>query len=112
MSLNPTTTDDQDEVDELNMNHVTVDQAFERCGGFGLFQFMSAFFNTIANAAAMFFFNAFAFLELEPQFKCQLTPGELTYSTPTDNLEEQFCNSPELCEIDWDSNLTINNLII
>ena len=52
------------------MNHVTVDQAFERCGGFGLFQFMSAFFNTIANAAAMFFFNAFAFLEVEPQFKC------------------------------------------
>ena len=34
-----------------------------------------------------------------------------TYSTPEDNLEEQFCASPEVCEIDWDSNLTINNLI-
>jgi hypothetical protein len=31
-----------------------------------MFQFVSAFINTIANAAAMFFFNAFAFLEVEP----------------------------------------------
>jgi hypothetical protein len=34
---------------------------------------MSAFMNTIANAAAMFFFNAFAFLEVEPQFKCLIS---------------------------------------
>jgi len=35
-----------------------------------MFQFMSALINIIANAAAMFFLNAFAFLEIEPQFMC------------------------------------------
>jgi hypothetical protein len=44
--------------------------------------------NMIANAAAMFFFNAFAFLEVEPIFMCQLTPGldEWTYGTPEFDL--------------------------
>ena len=71
------------------MEKVSVEQAFERCGGFGMFQFMSAFINTIANAAAMFFFNAFAFLEVEPQFMCQLDPNSdvWTYSSSTDSLD-------------------------
>ncbi len=49
---------------------ITVEEAFNRCGGVGRFQIFSAFINTIANAAAMFFFNAFAFLEVEPMFMC------------------------------------------
>jgi len=69
-------------------DRISVEQAFDRCGGFGCFQFLSAFMNMIANAAAMFFFNAFAFLEVEPIFMCQLTPGsaEWTYGTPEFDL--------------------------
>ena len=77
----------KDKEEELS-DRISVEQAFDRCGGFGCFQFLSAFMNMIANAAAMFFFNAFAFLEVEPIFMCQLTPGsaEWTYGTPEFDL--------------------------
>lgn len=52
---------------------ITVDEAFELCGGFGKFQLISAIINTLANCSAMFFFNSFTFLELRPQYMCQLT---------------------------------------
>ena len=52
------------------LDKITIEEAFNRCGGVGRFQIFSAFINTIANAAAMFFFNAFAFLEVEPMFMC------------------------------------------
>jgi hypothetical protein len=43
--------------------------------------------NTLANAAAMFLFNAFAFLEVEPMFMCKLTQGsdEWTYGNTGNN---------------------------
>jgi len=58
------------EKEDGDFDKITVEQAFDRCGGVGRFQIFSAFMNTIANAAAMFFFNAFAFLEVEPMFMC------------------------------------------
>jgi len=42
---------------------VTVEEAFDRVGGFGRFQKFSCIMNTLANMGAMFFLNAFAFLE-------------------------------------------------
>ena len=54
-------------------NSITIDEAFERSGGFGKFQLVSAIINTLANCSAMFFFNSFTFLELRPQYMCQLT---------------------------------------
>jgi hypothetical protein len=76
------------ELEEEFSDKISIEQAFDRCGGFGCFQFLSAFMNMIANAAAMFFFNAFAFLEVEPIFMCQLTPSsaEWTYGTPDSDL--------------------------
>ena len=59
----------------------------------------------------MFFLNAFAFLEVEPQFKCQNTPGIWTYSTPQNTLEYEYCNTDQ-CEINWESEETYRNLIV
>lgn len=44
--------------------------------------------NTIVNGACMFFFNAFSFIEVEPQFKCKLNglEGPWTYSTEENTL--------------------------
>lgn len=49
--------------------------------------------NTICNGATMFFFNAFAFLEVEPQFMCEFTPGVITYSSPTLDLKVDYCTA-------------------
>jgi hypothetical protein len=51
---------------------VTVEEAFELVGGFGKFQKFSAIMNALANAGASFMLYAFAFLEAEPKFMCQL----------------------------------------
>ena len=62
----------------------------------------------------MFFFNSFAFLEVEPQFMCQMTPGSdvWTYGTPDDTLHEAYCNSDYNCEINWENRLSLHNLIV
>lgn len=72
---------------EEDFDRITVEQAFDRCGGVGKFQMFSCIMNTLANAAAMFLFNAFAFLEVEPMFMCKLTPGsdEWTYGNTGNN---------------------------
>lgn len=54
---------------------VTIEEAFERVGGFGKFQKFSCVMNTLANMGAMFFLASFAFLEEQPSFKCQMTPN-------------------------------------
>ena len=50
--------------------------------------------NTLANGGAAFFLYAFAFLENEPKFKCQLDPesDEWTYGSKIRPLEEEYCN--------------------
>ena len=67
---------------------VTVEEAFERVGGFGRFQLWSCVMNTLANMGAVFFLMAFAFLEKEPTFKCQMTPKstEWTFGTEENSL--------------------------
>lgn len=62
---------------------VDVDEAFELVGAFGWYQFVQSFVNTVVNGATMFFFNAFAFLEVSPQLECELTPGVITYTNST-----------------------------
>ena len=47
-----------------------MEEAFERVGGFGKFQIYSCVMNTLTNMGAVFFLLAFAFLEVEPNFKC------------------------------------------
>lgn len=61
----------------------------------------------------MFFFNAFAFLEVEPQIKCMFTPGVWTYSDQDDDLVSDYCGVySDVCEINYESKATINNLIV
>ena len=69
--------------------------------------------NTLANCGAMFFLLSFAFLEKEPNFKCQLDAGssEWTFGTPERPLEEEYCAANHVCEIDWADPQSINNLI-
>ena len=56
--------------DRFVSERVTVEEAFERVGGFGKFQMFSCVMNTLTNMGAVFFLLAFAFLEKEPNFKC------------------------------------------
>ena len=49
--------------DRFVSEHVTVEEAYERVGGFGKFQIVSCVLNTMANMGAVFFLLAFAFLE-------------------------------------------------
>ena len=83
---------------------MTVEEAFEKVGGFGRFQIFSGIMNMVANMGAAFFLFAFAFLEKEPAFMCQLTPGskEWTYGTEDNPLEEEFCSAQYTCKINWD----------
>ena len=54
--------------DRFVQEKVTVEEAFERVGGFGKFQVFSCVMNTLTNLGATFFLMAFAFLEKEPNF--------------------------------------------
>ena len=80
--------------DSPQRKKVTVEEAFELVGGFGKFQKFSAIMNALANAGASFMLYAFAFLEAEPKFMCQLSyPSPVwTYSTAEDNLEDEYCS--------------------
>ena len=91
----------------------TIDDGFNLAGGMGKFQKISCLMNTLANCGAMFFLHSFAFLEKEPNFKCQLTPGssEWTLGTPDRPLEEEYCAANNVCEVDWSDPQSINNLI-
>jgi len=64
-------TETEDDV-QPGQRKVTVEEAFELVGGFGKFQKFSAIMNMIANSGAAFMLYAFAFLEAEPKFMCQL----------------------------------------
>ena len=61
----------------------------------------------------MFFLASFAFLGLEPVFKCQMITGSdvWTYGTVEDPLETEYCSGDYECEIDWDSPHSLHNLI-
>ena len=50
---------------------VLLEDLFKDCGGFGKFQLFSAILNTLTNAGACFLLQSFAFLTVEPVFKCQ-----------------------------------------
>lgn len=72
--------------------------------------------NTMANMGAVFFLLAFAFLEKQPSFKCQLAPGsnEWTFGTEDNPLEDEYCGrtlDDYKCEIDWDNEQSLQNLI-
>lgn len=92
---------------------VTIDEAFTIVGGFGKFQKFSCIMNTLTNMGAAFFLNSFAFLELQPRYKCQLEPGVWTLGTAERPLEEEYCSAEQdnVCEIDWSSPHSLNNFM-
>lgn len=95
---------------------MNIDSAFELVGAFGWYQFVQSFINTVVNGATMFFFNAFAFLEVSPQLECEFTPGVITYTNSTNEaaLLKTYCGPtvPNPCAINEESKLTLNNLIL
>lgn len=91
---------------------VTVDQAFELCGGFGRFQKISAIFLVLCMGFSTCFLYSFAFLEVVPKLKCFDTgnPNQIAY---------RICDSKEICanpnitwDYMWEDSETINNLIV
>jgi hypothetical protein len=107
--------DDIDPTQDELSNRVTLEDAFERVGGFGKFQKVSAVMNMLANAGASFLLYAFAFLELEPKFMCQLDypSPEYTYATEERTLEAEYCSTETIyhCAINWDDPTSIHNII-
>ena len=93
--------------------YVTVEEAFQRVGGFGCWQVASIVVNTCANGGAAFLLYAFAFLEKEPQFMCQLNGDQDIWTSGTEArpLKEEYCAKVVPCEIDWSSQESINNLM-
>ena len=93
---------------------ITLKQAFEKSGGFGSFQKFCILVSSLGNGGAAFFLNCFVFLELMPQFKCQLTQGsdKWTEATVARPLEKEFCAKEYTCEVDWSKPQSINNLIV
>ena len=97
----------------IDVKRITIDQAFKKIGGFGRFQLASCIVNTVVNAATMLLFNSISFLETEPQFMCQLNPPSpvYTYTNHTDLLVDQYCSGEYNCQINWDSRLSIDNIL-
>ena len=90
-----------------------MDEAFEKVGGFGKFQKVSAIINMLAQGGAAFLLTAFAFLEKEPIFKCQMDPpsNEWTYGYEENTLKEEFCAKDYHCEVHWDDVTSLHNVI-
>jgi hypothetical protein len=49
---------------------ITIEEAYQKCGGFGRFQWFNAICNAISFMGPDFFLFSFAFLEVEPVFMC------------------------------------------
>jgi hypothetical protein len=109
---------------------VTLDEAFEKVGGCGKFQYFSMIMNAFGNGGASFFLFAFAFLEAEPVFKCKMSTKsddwtteiinpleeeedvlEWITSSETNPLEEEFCSGSHECVVDMDAPDSLYNLM-
>jgi hypothetical protein len=102
------------DVDLNGKQLVTIDQAFEICGGFGRFQKLNAAVLILAMVLSQCFLYSFPFLEVEPKYKC----------LNTDTNVWSVCSSNDFCNPDhtvnknvhwgylWEDNETIDNLII
>lgn len=62
----------------------------------------------------MLFYNAFAFLEKEPTFMCQLGKDSDVWTIGDEKrpLEKEFCEGELTCAVDWSSGSTINNILM
>jgi len=81
---------------------VTVQEAFERVVGFGKFQMFSCLMNTVANMGAAFFLLAFALLEKEPTFLCQMGSSlQWKGGSEENTLQAEYCAGVYRCEVDW-----------
>jgi hypothetical protein len=65
----------RDPEDNIADTKITLSEAFDKSGGFGCFQKFCILVSSTGNGAAAFFLNCIVFMELMPQFKCQLTSG-------------------------------------
>ena len=69
--------DNSESLEEVHLDtfepvKVTIEEAFEKVGGFGKFQKWAIIVNTLQNVAASIFLYSFAFLEREPTYRCLL----------------------------------------
>ena len=93
--------------------YVTVEEAFQRVGGFGAFQKMSLVMNMLVQGGAVFKLGAFAFIEVEPFYKCQMNPpsSDWNYGYSENTYKDEFCAKEYYCEVDWTNPLSIHNII-
>eukprot|EP00347_Sterkiella_histriomuscorum_P021446 403333947 len=97
------------EKDSDSKQCVTVDQAFELCGGFGRFQYFNALLTIMTMGSSSFFLSSLAFLELEPHYIC--------LKKDSVNVWEE-CSASKFCEdqtiqwrIDWENQESLDNFV-
>mmetsp|Transcript_43137 Transcript_43137/g.41472 ORF Transcript_43137/g.41472 Transcript_43137/m.41472 type:complete len:248 (+) Transcript_43137:48-791(+) len=94
--------------EEVVTNGISVDDAFEYCGGFGRFNKFFSFAMVLALSTSQMFLYSFVFLELYQQYEC--------YNTSTNAWDdcdrEDFCDDDSVqWQIDWSSEISLHNLI-
>jgi hypothetical protein len=87
-----------------------VDEAYEKCGGFGRFQKISAVFLILCMSLSQCFLYSFPFLELIPKFECRKS------------IEDSYipCGAKDVCalkneslwRIIWEDRETVYNLVL
>jgi hypothetical protein len=90
---------------------VTIEEAFDKCGGFGKFQKISATFLVISMGLSQCFLYSFPFLELVPKFGCRKSESDNEY-TPCGAKDVCQLGNDKLWRYIWEDRETVNNLII
>ena len=86
--------------DVIGKERVTIDEAFEKVGGFGTFQKFSAVMNCLANMGAALCIYSFSFLEKEPVFECQLGGSNdeaWTHGDEDNTMRDEYCSGNYNC---------------
>ena len=96
---------------KTGFQEVTIEEAFDKCGGFGKFQKISATFLVLSMGLSQCFLYSFPFLELVPKFGCRNSESETVY-TPCGAKDVCLLNNDKLWRYIWEDRETVNNLII
>ncbi|CDW89142.1 solute carrier family member 5 [Stylonychia lemnae] len=87
---------------------LSVDEAFDYCGGFGRHQTLLMIFMIFSMKSAGFFLNALSFLELQPVYECQNLHSDIWYRCQ----KKVFCSDSSVTKrIDWSEQESLDNFI-
>ena len=88
---------------------VTLEEAFELCGGFGRFQLFQAILMILTMTSASYFLFSLPFLEKEPSYLCLNQGEKVWYQCKA----EIFCKKSTVSwKYNWEDSETLDNLLV